>query len=276
VPPTCIFKEPAAPDGLPAISPAAATTRRGKSKRRFQVEHKRCVTIGLRQSEELWNFYSRFVDCPRGRFMSGIVHADEIYRLRGLRDDLLGFAALQTIGVEVEGKWRHIVYVLYTDVEDGLRGRVIVHRLALARYVRFRLRHPLLQAYVMFSASTAASYLIMARSLPEHWPRAGQETPPEIRHIVEAAMARLAIEGWDPERGVLRRHGQLRYRESRLGETRLAADAAFYKAQNPGQQSGDSLICLFPVNLWNALGALCTMVRRALRRKPVSGWPAPP
>ncbi len=65
--------------------------------------------IGPRQSEELWNFYSRFVDCPRGRFMSGIAHADEIYRLRGPCDELLGFAALQTIEVEVDGKRRHVV-----------------------------------------------------------------------------------------------------------------------------------------------------------------------
>ena len=255
----------------PRVDTVAATARGSENIRRYQVCHERNVTIGPSQAEDLWNFYSRFVDCSRDRFMSAIAQADELYQLRGPQNDLLGFAALRTIEIQVDGERRRVLYVLYTDLEERLRGLAIVHRLAVGRYLRFRLRHPFLPTYVAFSASTAASYLSMAQSLQEYWPRPGRETPPEIKRIVEAALHRCGIEGWDPERGVLRRHGQLRYRDSGQSDVRPTAHAEFYRIRNPEQQYGDSLICLFPVNCRNALAAIRTMIRLALRRNRANG-----
>lgn len=216
-------------------------------------------------SEELAAFYRRFVDCPKPAFLAALRLADELYLLRNKAEELVGFAALRTVETTVEERPAHVLYVLYIDLDPSVRGRGIIERIGLARYLSYRMRHPVGRTFVMFSASTVMSYLLMARNFATFWPTHDRPMPPAIAALLSNVAQTLGLAGWDPQAGVLHRHGVLRYREGVASAPLLpTADprTRFYVARNPGQTQGDSLLCVFPVTVGNAAAVLVRVLPR--------------
>jgi hypothetical protein len=102
-------------------------------------------------------------------------------------------------------------------------------------------------------ASTYKSYVLMAHNFAEYWPNRRGPTPARERALLDVAMRQLGGSDWDPQAGVVRRYGTLRYLEGVIGDDddRGDPDVAFYGALNSRQPEGDSLACLAPLSAKN-------------------------
>lgn len=220
--------------------------------------------------EAMWRCYSRFVEASRDDFMHTIDTADEVFLFYGRESGALaGFEALCVLAVSVGGHPYTVVYSCYADLEPAVRGVNLLQRVALRKTLRLKLRHPFRSMLWMFTASTYLSYLLLPNNLLEYWPRPERPTPPHLRHLMDAVMSTLEKEGWDPEAGIVRRHGALRYREGLVGsDPSLLANPhiRFYATLNPGQHEGDSLACLCPVSARNICALLTAMAQRGWSR----------
>ena len=227
------------------------------------------LTAALR--EEIWEFYSRFVDRERAPFVAGLDAMDEIFLTRAGREGpLVGFGAARFFTVETRGRRYGIVYSGWGAVDPRLRGHNLVQRGGIHFYLRCRLRHPRMPFYWLFAASTYKSYLLMRRNFVDCWPRPGEPWPSRELEIRRLAMEHLGDANWDPESGVIRRNGALRYREGVVADDPAALadpDVRFYATLNPRQAEGDTLVCLaaFSARGWGR--TLRRMLTRALRSR---------
>lgn len=231
----------------------------------YIIRKRRPADLTRQERAALSRLHAEFVDCPRGHFLRLLAAADTVYLCHDRADGrLCGFEALRTLAFAEGGRRRIVVFTFFADLAPPLRGRGVLLRIGLGRYLRLRLRHPFARLYWVFSAATFPSFLLMARNLRDYWPRPGHATPPEARRLMARTVAELGLEGWDEAAGVLRRHGLLRYREGLLGsdcdsgiDSGTCGDPLlrFYGERNPGQAEGDALLCLFPLHLRNILFA---------------------
>jgi hypothetical protein len=227
----------------------------------------------------MWQCYSRFVEARRDGFMQTIDTADETFLFYGRHSRALaGFEALRVLTVAMRGQPHTVVYSCYADLLPAARGANLLQRVALRRTLRLKLLHPLRPMFWMFTASSYLSYMLLPNNLIEYWPRPEGPTPPRLRALMDAVMRALDKEGWDPEAGVVRRHGALRYREGLVGsDPSLLANPhiRFYAALNPHQEEGDSLACLCPVSARNVGAVVAAMAQRAWSRSRPSLTAAP-
>lgn len=226
--------------------------------------------------DDIWACYRRSVDCDRADFLAGMRVADEACVVRDDDGAALGFGAFRTLDVVSEGRVATVVFVLHAMLAPSIRHHDFVQRAALWRLALLRLRHPWRPIYVMLSASTFISYLMLARNLSVFWPRREHPTPPSVIALVARTVRSLGLEGWDEAAGVLRRHGRLRYREGVVADEPAEPadpDIRFYRDRNPGQGEGDSLLCVFPASYLNAAAVTFSVLCHALGHKATGGPP---
>ena len=251
--------------------PGAICRSEGMSEaERLEIRRIPSWAVTVAEKEAMWQCYSRFVEAQRDSFMHTIDTADEVFLFSG-RDSgaLAGFEALCVLTVAVRGDPHTVVYSCYADLDPTVRGVNLLQRVALRETLRLKLHHPFRPIFWMFTASTYLSYLLLPNNLLEYWPRPERPTPPHLRELTDAVMRMLDKEGWDPEAGVVRRHGALRYREGLVGsDPSLLSNPhiRFYATLNPGQHEGDSLACLCPVSVRNVRTLLVAMAQRAWSR----------
>jgi hypothetical protein len=223
-----------------------------------------------RLRDEIWEFYSRFVERSRPRFEEGLAAMDEVFLTReGREGPLVGFGAARLFTVELEGRRYGMVYTGWGAVDPRHRGRNVVQRAGIHFLLGCWLRHPLVPLYWLYGASTYRSYRMMLRNFAECWPHPARPWPERELRLRELAMRRLADPAWDPATGVIRRHGASRYREGVVADDPAALadpDVRFYASLNPGQAEGDTLVCLAAFSARGWLLALRRMAARALRR----------
>ena len=225
------------------------------------------------QLEEIWTFYSRFVDRPKVPFLDAVRKTDDVFLGRASGDgSLRAFAAATTVEVDWRGRRYGILYAAWGGIDPSFRGGDLIQRAGFATFLKYRRQHPLRPAYFMMMSSTYKSYLLMSRNFAEFWPNRRFSTPERERALMDAGMRQIAGTDWDPAAGVVRRHGALRYLEGVVSDDGDFGepDIAFYGALNPRQHEGDSLACLAPLSLKNWVFMASRAVRRnwiALRRR---------
>jgi len=254
----------------PDVSGATCRSEAMSEAERLEIRRIPSRAVTLNEKEAMWRCYSRFVEARRESFMHTIDTADEAFLFYGRESGALaGFEALRVLTVAVRGDPQTVVYSCYADLDPTVRGVNLLQRVALRETLRLKLRHPFRPIFWMFTASTYLSYLLLPNNLLEYWPRPERPTPPHLRELIDAVMRTLDKDGWDPEAGVVRRHGVLRYREGLVGsDPSLLANPhiRFYATLNPGQHEGDSLACLCPVSVRNVHTLLMAMAQRARSR----------
>ncbi|MGE0384351.1 MAG: hypothetical protein AB7Q97_06430 [Gammaproteobacteria bacterium] len=226
--------------------------------------------------DRLWACYSRYVRAAREDFVHEVRAADEIVLfVESGSGALAGFDALRVVPARYGGRPCTVLYTSYADIDPVLRGRNLVERVTVGRLLRLKLRNPLRPVFLVYTASTYFSYLILPHNAVEYWPHPRTSMPPAVRSLVDAVMHDLERDGWDPAAGVVRRHGKLRYRTGVVADDPAVLadpDIAFYARLNPGQADGDTLACICPLSLRNLCRAAWRMLVRRFRgrRTPIA------
>ncbi len=235
----------------------------------YNLRKVRTSDLSPELSDAIWRCYRQFVDCPRSVFERSLAMAEEVYLCYdSTGTTLCGFQAMRAVTIAESGSKYIVVYTFYADLEPHFRGLNILQRIALRRYLILRLQHPLRRLYWMFTASTCPSYLLLPHNLIEYWPHPDHQTPTEALGVMASVVEAIGLKGWDAHNGVLRRNSLLKYREGVVSD-RVGSVSdrfiQFYSSLNPGQNAGDSLVCLFPLNLRNFLFAVYKMISRKLK-----------
>lgn len=245
------------------------------SGRSLRLDYRRPSTLSAAERDAVWSLLSRSVQRDRGAFEDKLARTQEVFLGHDERGMLVAFGAVDVVEAEREGRAETVLYTHWAVIHPRLRGANILQRVGLRCFLRARLRHPLRPIHWLFSASTFTSYALLARNYETYWPRPGITTPAGVRAMLDGVMRRLEGASWDPEAGVLRRHGASRYREgvveddpSILQHPVLGPAVRFYAERNPDQRDGDSLVCLCPLTAANWWVCLRAAFARSRRRKP--------
>ena len=203
---------------------------------------------------ELFEFYDQFSSRHRQRFEAQLAKEETVFRVHARTTrHLVGFGTLSVIDVEHAGARAIIIYAGWAMISPEYRKHGITQRLGFSAFLKQRLKHPLRDIYWMTTSSTLNSYLLVVRNFRDSYPRAGRQWPPLEKAYIEQVLTHIGAE-WDPQTGVIGRSGASFYREGRVDLEEVDTgdpDIAFYIEANPGQASGDSLVCLAPLSFKN-------------------------
>ena len=219
--------------------------------------------------EEIWAFYRRFVDRSKAPFLDGVRRTEKVVLGReGHGGPLRAFVAVSMLDLRHGGATYGVMHGAWAAIDPAFRGGHLLHWVGLATFLNYKSRHPLRRTYVAIMASTYKSYLLMARNLAEFWPNRHAPTPAREADLLDTTMRRIASADWDREAGVVRRYGQLRYREGVVADEgdQGDPDVVFYAARNARQPEGDSLACLAPLSFKNWSFVASRAVRRTGQR----------
>ena len=255
-----------------ARRPAIVTTPKGAtSLEPGAIDVRRHTSASLTESEleEIWDFYRQFVRRPKGPFLEAVRATDCVFVGRERNGGRVrSFAAAKVVEVEWGGRRHGVLYNAWSAIDPAFRGGAIIQRAGLETFLAYRRRHPFRPVYFAMTSSTYKSYLLMTRNFAECWPHRLRKMPERERAILDATVRTITSTGWDPERGVLQRHGALRYTEGVVTDDgdQGDPDVAFYASVNPEQHEGDSLACIAPLTTSNWMHMGMKAVRRRLRR----------
>jgi hypothetical protein len=241
------------------------------ARRKPVIERVAVIALTPGQIEQLWSCYSCYASTRREDFIDGLMAAHEVFMFRDpATGSLAGFHTLRPMTVRAGGRSYAILYANHADIEPDSRGLNLLQRIVVSQLLWLKLRNPFRPVYLMFTASTFTSYLLLPKNVAEYWPHPRQPTPAKMRDLMDCVMRTLEKEGWDAATGVIHRYGKLRYRVGVVTDDRQlqsVSDISFYNQLNPGQQDGDTLACICPLTLRNLLRTLWRMVGRRLHRR---------
>jgi hypothetical protein len=220
--------------------------------------------------DELWTFISDFVVRPRDAFERALADFEFVttWRERGT-GRLLGFSANKILPMRVGDRPVVVIYSGWAILSPELRGRNLIQGEGFRCAAIAKRRHPFTPAYWFFGASTYKSYLLMPRNFAAYFPRRDVAWPPFERTLRDQLMAQMSEPGWDPDAGVIRRHGVSRYLDGVVQDDPAVLadpDVAFYAGCNPHQTEGDTLISLVPLSAENWGHLLKQSVARRKRK----------
>jgi hypothetical protein len=235
----------------------------------LQVHYRAPSQFTVAELDEIWQFFSRFVQRSREAFEAKLSRCEEVFLGRTTDGRLAAFGAIDALSIPANGEIHGVIVTHWTSLDPSVRGSNVIQRVGFRYYLRYRLRYPTRRIYWLFGASTYKSYLLLARNCKSYWPREGVDWPTRERSLVDAVMARSEDPGWDQERGVVRRFGASLYREGIVEDNAAASVPAirFYGSLNPGQEQGDTLICICPLSMENWLSIGRAALGRSMRQR---------
>lgn len=240
------------------------------AKKELAVRAKRAATLTSHELDEIWTFYRQFVERPKEPFQAGIRGTDDVFIGRENEGaPIRAFAAAKVLEVEWGGQTHGVLYNAWSAIDPSFRGGNIIQRAGMRMFLDYRLRHPFRPVYFAMMSSTYKSYLLMTRNFAECFPHRESTFRERERSICNIALRRIAGDDWDPDAGVVRRHGALRYKEGVVADDgdHGDPDVAFYAKMNPGQHEGDSLACIAPLTTSNWARMGVKAARRAWTKR---------
>lgn len=216
------------------------------------VETHRLTQVEL---DEIWRFYSRFVECDRGTFMTRVVATEEIGRARYMDGGLCGFWAISYVDLYYGGQHHRVIYTGLAGVDRAVRRHGLPRLGGLSCLMRQRAQYPRARLHWFFTAPTVNAYRMMARGMQEYYPTPQGGMPESYRALCAAVVERVGDSNWKMERGVVEGSQGFRYREGVVGRGAITDGdplAQAYARLNPHQVRGDSLICICPLHAENA------------------------
>lgn len=225
---------------------------------RIRITWRAPSALTAAEREDVWSLVARSVQRDRRAFEEKLGLTGEAFLGHLPTGELVAFGAVDAVEAEVAGRTEAVLYTHWAVLDPRARANNVIQRVGFRCFLRYRLRHPLRPVSWMFSASTYQSYLLLVRNYVTYWPRPDAPWTERARALRDAVMAKSGDPTWDAEAGVLRRHGATRYREGVVDDDPRLLDhpvigpaVGFFRAQNPLQVEGDSLLCLCPLSAAN-------------------------
>ncbi len=161
---------------------------------------------------------------------------------------------------EHDGQSYTLVRIGLSFFENFYRGGPLLYYVVAYHVFMQLLRHPWTPLYITGKAFSYKSYLAMANSVKEAYPRYDAETPPFIKKIMDsyALSVKRADEEYDSETCVLKRElSHMKESVAPISPADLSnPHIQFFNHQNPGWRKGHQLILVAKVTWMDLLHAL--------------------
>lgn len=222
--------------------------------------------------EAMWDLFARYyADVERSTFDADLADKRDVILLYDAGDrSLQGFSTVVVYERELEGRRFVAIFSGDTVIEEAYWGQRAL-QFAFYRYlVRTKLRHPLRPVYWYLISKGYKTYLLLARNVPNHWPRHDRPTPAFEQRVLDHLGADRFGADYDAERGVLAHPvcvGRLKGWVAPIDAELLRyPDIRFFAERNPGYTRGDELCCIGKVDLGLVTGSLSRLVLKPGRR----------
>lgn len=206
--------------------------------------------LGEDVREAMWTLFDKiYADVERNRFDHDLNEKQDVILLfdEG-NQSIQGFSTLRVYERNIEGRDVVVVYSGDTVIAPGYWGQRALHSAFVKYITACKARHPLVPVYWFLISKGYKTYLLLARNVPEYWPRRDKTTPPWPAAVLHSLATERFGSWYEPERGVIkfdRPMGRLRTGVAPIEREMLDdPDVLYFIEKNPGHEAGDELCCL--------------------------------
>lgn len=159
-----------------------------------------------------------------------------------------GFSTLQHLLVYRNGRPIRGIFSGDTVVDERYWGQRTLGRVFLRHLWMEKCRRPFAPLWWFLISKGYKTYLLMANSFPEHYPRFEEPTPNDAQEVMDAFAGQMFPDAYQKESGTIEfavPHGQLKNRVAPITPDLLENPRiAFYQERNPGWRLGTELACV--------------------------------
>lgn len=228
--------------------------------------------LGQDLRDAMWTLFDQiYADVERNRFDQDLEEKQDVILLFDEGDQSIqGFSTLCVYERKIEGRDVVVVYSGDTVIAPGYWGQRALHSAFVEYITACKVRHPLVPVYWFLISKGYKTYLLLARNVPEYWPRRDKPTPPWPAAVLHSLASDRFGSWYVPERGVIkfdRPMGRLRAGVAPI-ESEMLDDpnVRFFIEKNPGHEAGDELCCLGRMGLDVGISYIGRRIQRTLFR----------
>ena len=205
------------------------------------------LSTSLRQ--EMFALFQRYYDqVDFERFALDLRPKQYVILLFDAERKLQGFSTLQHLEVQRNGNTIRGIFSGDTVVDEKFWGQRTLGRIFLRHLWKEKCKHPFSPLWWFLISKGYKTYLLMANSFPEHYPRFERPTPPEAQDVMDAFAEQMFPDAYQKASGTIEfaaPHGQLKNRVAPITPDLLENPRiAFYQERNPGWRLGNELTCV--------------------------------
>ena len=151
------------------LVPAASAPRSG----RLRGAVRPVASLTAADRDAMWAVFSRYYAAvDRARFDADLSAKDDVLLLRDTGDgSLQGFSTIEVYSRRVDGRPFVAVYSGDTVVEEAYWGQTALQRTFFTYLMKTKLRNPTRPVYWYLISKGYKTYLLLARNVPNHFPR---------------------------------------------------------------------------------------------------------
>ncbi len=228
-------------------------------------------TLSCDARDAMWVVFSTYYAAiTREKFEADLAQKQDVIMLLDSADgSVQGFSTIEVYAPKVQGRAVIAVYSGDTVITEAYWGQHALHR-AFNRYLLMtKLRHPLVPVYWFLISKGYKTYLLLARNVPNHYPRHDRATPQFDQAVLDALCSEKFGNAYLPEQGILRFEtcqGRLKRGVAPIEASLLEhPDIRFFVEQNPGHMDGEELCCLGQVDAVLPVAFMFRQFKKAVR-----------
>lgn len=133
------------------------------------------------------------------------------------------------------------------------RGRAATHGFYMLEAFKYRVLHPTENLFYLGMLVHPSSYLLLAQSFWQIFPRYDRETPQTVSRLMLDMADMFLVEAVDATDPFVRRVGWITRQERAFWKSTNIPDVVFFRSRNPGYHKGHGLVVLVPLTFTNLL-----------------------
>lgn len=200
--------------------------------------------------DQMWAVFSKYyASITREKFEADLSEKQDVILLHDTGDNSLqGFSTIEVYAQNIGSRRFIAVYSGDTVLDEAYWGQSALHRTFTRYLLRTKLQHPLLPVYWYLISKGYKTYLLLARNVPNHYPRHDRPTPEFEQQVLHRLSSEKFPEAYNREQGILRFEtcqGRLKRGVAPIAAELLThPDIRFFVDRNPGHVDGEELCCL--------------------------------
>lgn len=209
----------------------------------------RTVDVNDKTRAEMFALFQRYYEhVDSQRFDADLRPKQFVILLLDANDKVQGFSTLQHLMVERNGRKIRGIFSGDTVIDEKYWGQRTLGHVFLRHLWIEKCKRPWSPLWWFLISKGYKTYLLMANSFPEHYPRFECPTPAPAQEVMDAFAEQMFPNAYQKGSGTIEfmtPHGQLKTRVAPITPDLLDNPRiAFYQKRNPGWRSGNELACV--------------------------------
>lgn len=199
--------------------------------------------------EEMWSIYQSYYNYTKEEFLTKM-GKNNYYSFYINNGKIVGFTGLRINQILVKGKKVFLMYFGQTVIEKAYRGKSLIPLTGFKLCVKFARQILTSRSFWWADTLTYKAYLVFAKTLDTCYPSRKQETPSDVKAVIDQIGQIYYEDTYMPERGTVRKNTKfVADPTAEISQKVLVdPDIAFYTKANPNYAKGDGLITLGEIN----------------------------